>query len=195
MGKAKIEFKDATEYDTFLSKLREFVSLKIPFKHMGRSRRALDCAGVPIVALREMGYEPADLKFYTREPYKDGLQKVTEENLGEKIQVNSANDLKPCDILLLKFTNEPHHVAVVADYLHGGLSLIHSYGEVGRVVEHRLDEKWFNRIKYAYRIQLKEQAEIKPTEEKVLFDSIEENVEVLPKPSKKRKLKNKTKES
>lgn len=88
-----------------------------------------------------------DLKYYGREPHKDGLREIVQLNLGLPIE----GDLMPGDILLMKFSNEPHHIGIVGDYYHGGLSLIHSHGTIGKVVEHHLNDLWRSRIIEAYR--------------------------------------------
>lgn len=145
-----ITFENEQERETFLKFCRSYIGVQ--FKHRGRSRHGLDCAGLPICALQQMGKKPFDIKVYGREPFRDGLREVTEKNLGEPVHIS---EMGKGDIVLIKFTNEPHHVAVVGNYIHGGFSLIHCYGEVGKVVEHRLDSAWLNRIKYVYKIRTK----------------------------------------
>jgi cell wall-associated NlpC family hydrolase len=120
--------------------------LGTPFKHRGRTKQGLDCAGLVVRSFIDLGRPVKDLKVYGREPYKDGLRQVVQSNALSQIE-----DLEPGDILLMCFLKEPHHIGLVGDYSLGGLSLIHSYGEVGRVVEHRLDEAWKARILEAYR--------------------------------------------
>lgn len=145
-----IYLNNKEDINKFVKAARSFMN--VPWKHRGRSRHGMDCGGLVVCSLKEIGYEAYDLKVYGREPFRDGLRSVAEENFGDAI----TGEIKVGDILLLKFLNEPHHVAIVGDYLYGGLSLIHSYGEVGKVVETRLDETWINRIKYIYRMTVKE---------------------------------------
>lgn len=122
--------------------------LNVPFKHRGRTRRGLDCAGLIVIAFQDLGRPVVDMRVYGREPHKDGLRQVVESNRLEKV---AAGDWRPGDIALMCFTKEPHHLAVFGDYSLGGLSLIHSYGRVGKVVEHRLDEVWTSRVLEVYR--------------------------------------------
>lgn len=130
--------------------------LGVPFKHRGRTRLGIDCAGLVICALSDLGSDARDLRIYGRTPHKDGLRQIVQENLGKPCG-EGGHGLQVGDILLMKFHREPHHIGVVGDYIHGGFSLIHSYGDAGRVVEHRLDPVWLSRIVESYRLtQIKE---------------------------------------
>lgn len=131
--------------EEFIIKCREMIGT--PFKHRGRTKNGVDCAGLVVYVFGQMNKYVYDLKSYGREPHKDGLRQYVQKNLGMPIN----KPYLPGDIVLMKFNNDPHHIGVLADYNFGGLSLIHSYGEVGQVVEHRLDSIWENRIIEAYR--------------------------------------------
>ncbi len=127
-----------------------------PFRHRGRSSRALDCAGLIIQSAADIGVHFQDVKHYGREPFNDGLVNAATANLGRPIATGPlpASQLKPGDILLVKFDTQPHHIALVADHPLGGLSMIHANADVsqkGRVVEHRLDEMWLRRITHVFR--------------------------------------------
>ena len=61
--------------------------------------------------------------------------------------------VKPGDALLLRFERDPQHMAIVADYLHGGMSMIHALGTVdgkGKVIEQRLSAEIMSRLVQAY---------------------------------------------
>ena len=59
---------------------------------------------------------------------------------------------RPGDVVLLAWRRlMPAHAAILGDGPNG-LSLIHADGQVGRVVEHRLDREWWGRIVCAYRL-------------------------------------------
>lgn len=121
--------------------------LRVPFKHRGRSRRGMDCAGLVVCSFLSLGRPVVDKRVYGREPHKDGLREVVRSNQLDLV----SGEWLPGDVALMRFVQEPHHLGVFGDYLHGGLSLIHSYAEVGRVVEHRLDEVWAGRVLEVYR--------------------------------------------
>lgn len=57
------------------------------------------------------------------------------------------------DLVLMSFVNgEPQHLGIVCDYPHGGFSVVHALGPQApnKVIEHRLDDRWFGRIVEAY---------------------------------------------
>ena len=66
----------------------------------------------------------------------------------------SLEDARPGDMMLFRFGRDPQHTALLGDYVHGGLSLIHALGpsHPGKVVEHRLDDSWRRNIVAAYAI-------------------------------------------
>lgn len=130
----------------FLEVARSY--MHTPFKHRGRSPRALDCAGLVVIALRDMGHTVHDLKTYGREPYRDGLRQCVQLNFGQP-----AEGIIPGDIALMKFDGDPHHIAIIGDSPFGYLTLLHAHGAVGKVVEHRLDDYWLSKIVEVYRLE------------------------------------------
>lgn len=120
--------------------------LGVRFRHMGRSSRGVDCAGMVLGALGALGRPFVDVPAYGREPHNQTLRRMLVENLGEPV-----TDMRAGDVPLMAFEGEPSHVGVLADYPYGGLSVIHGYARVRKVVEHRLDETWRARIVEVFR--------------------------------------------
>lgn len=116
--------------------------LGVPFRHQGRDSRGLDCAGLVIAAWALCGVELPDRKGYGRSPWQDGLREAVEEGFPLKVE----DDREPGDVLLFRVRKEPQHVAIVTDR-----GIIHSYANVGKVVESRLDQFWIDRIVGHYR--------------------------------------------
>lgn len=129
----------------------------VPFKHQGRTPDGLDCAGLVALALLDArGIVIRDVQGYGREPWRDGFEAAVIENLGPPIETDA---LEVGDIVLMN--RRPHgpanHIAIVSDYYLGGLGLIHTRSDLyrgqekGRVTEHRLDERWQQRITKVFR--------------------------------------------
>lgn len=128
---------------------RQLVEKRTPFLHQGRSSEGSDCAGVAVIAGQSDGIEFEDVQAYAREPSNDTLRQIVRKNLG----MPRANkmDMQVGDLAIISWVREPHHIALIGDYLYGGFSLIHAYtGGKGLVVEHRMDEKWLKRIVEVY---------------------------------------------
>jgi cell wall-associated NlpC family hydrolase len=121
--------------------------LGVPFRHRGRTFAGLDCAGLLWRSYADHGVILPDIRIYGREPHKNGLEAAVVAAFG--VALDRAPE--PGDILLMRFEREPHHLGLVGNYAHGGLSLIHAYGTAGKVVEHRLDDTWRGRIVAVYR--------------------------------------------
>lgn len=129
--------------DDLIAAARECIGT--PFMHQGRILgRALDCAGVAVHAARRTGHEVDEPAAYGRLPNNAMLEYWLER----QPFLERVADLKPGDLLLMRFTGEPQHLAVYA-----GPTIIHAYQAVGRVVEHDLDAKWRRRIVQAYRFR------------------------------------------
>jgi cell wall-associated NlpC family hydrolase len=138
------------------------------FHHQGRVRRSeqhkggCDCIGLvievartlqiksrrPIKNGRHLLLAEADKTGYSRIP--DGL--LLQQQLETHCYLVDTADIACGDVLLFKFADNPQHVALVSDYEHG-LGIIHAYAQTRKVVEHRLDAVWFERIVAAYRFE------------------------------------------
>ena len=144
MGKP---FTDA-ERLAFIAQARRYVALATRWRHQGRSERGVDCGGLVAVCLSAIGCAPADMPAYSRWPLGDSLRALLVENFGEPVPCDS---MQPGDVVLMRFGGEPSHVAMLGDYVHGGLSVIHAYAASRKVVEHALDDVWLARITEVFR--------------------------------------------
>ena len=117
--------------------------LGTPWRHGGSDRNGMDCAGLVLAVAADLGlrrprlvYSPLPaLDLFSLLP--EFCERVTEPEVG--------------GIVRLTVAGRPQHLAIVADHPHGGLSLIHAYMPLLRVVEHRLDARWQRRIVSAWR--------------------------------------------
>jgi hypothetical protein len=60
-----------------------------------------------------------------------------------------AADAAAGDVLLMRFTRHPQHLAIVGDRGEP-FSLIHAYADAGACVEHGADARWLRRVVAAY---------------------------------------------
>jgi len=129
----------ASETAAFIAEARTYVTDGVRFRHQGRSRRGVDCAGLLLASMAAIGRPITDLAAYGREPLGGGLRGMLVANLGEPVP---KDEMRPGDVVLMRFRGEPTHVGMLGDYVHGGCSLIHAYAMMKKVVEHRIDEEW-----------------------------------------------------
>lgn len=123
-----------------------------PWRHMGRSKRALDCAGLLVVTAHDWGMDPVyDSTYYGREPARNNnsfqLRWLLAQNLGAPV----IRPYRVNDVVLMKLRPrfDPAHVGIIKPHKNG-LGLIHCYGEIGRVAAHRIDDTWHSRIIEVY---------------------------------------------
>lgn len=129
--------------------------LGTPFHHQARLKgKGCDCLGLIIGVVDELGLVDSrgqplagyDEVTYSKEP--DGAyltQKLTA--LLDEAPVAQA---QPGDLALFTVRDNPQHLAILTDY-EGGLGMIHCYAQARRVVEHRLDDDWRQRLVKVFR--------------------------------------------
>lgn len=131
--------------------------LGVPFAHQGRSHAGTDCGGLVGGVALALGIVPADWwarSFdpahggYGRQPSNGQLRAICESFM----RCIEIDDALPGDVALMRFRAEPQHLGILADYRHGGASIVHALASAGRVCEHRLSPLWRERICAAYRM-------------------------------------------
>ena len=110
--------------------------LETPWMHQARLPGiAVDCAGLVICTARALLLVPADwdIGAYSRSP--DGtLADICATHM------TTIGEIELGAVLVVAVEREPQHLGIVADYRHGGWSLIHASSDAHppRVVETRL---------------------------------------------------------
>lgn len=139
----------------FVTEVRSW--LATPFLHQHeRKGHGVDCGGIVRGASVALGLIPPDyrrlippeVRGYARTPDGEFGRRLC-DHYWTRIDIKS---VRPADVLLIKYSKFPHHVAVVADCPGGGLSMIHALGPFhpAKVVEHRIDKTWMGRVVAAY---------------------------------------------
>jgi len=131
--------------------------LGTPHHHQARLKRVgCDCLGLIIGVVNELDLkdkhgEPLaayDEITYSKEP--DGAyltQKIAA--LLDEVPIAAA---QAGDLALFKVRENPQHMAFLTDY-ENTLGMVHSYAPARRVVEHRLDDDWKQRLVKVFRWQ------------------------------------------
>jgi cell wall-associated NlpC family hydrolase len=119
----------------------------VRWQHQGRSRAGgIDCAGLVIEVAKAVRGSTFDKSDYPRMATDETMLQLCAVHL-DKIALR---DMRPGDLAVFGFDNQ-RHIAILGDYVFGGLSLIHAYAPSRKVVEMRLDERWRSRLLGAFR--------------------------------------------
>lgn len=121
--------------------------LDTPFHHQARLKGVgIDCIGLLVCAAREAGFALHDFTDYARDP--DPKQLLA--RLAEQLDRIEVADSVPGDVLCFWVTawNVPQHVGFKTE--HG---IIHTYANIGRVVEHSYSAAWRTHTHSAWRLR------------------------------------------
>lgn len=122
--------------------------LEVRFRHQGRSREGVDCAGLVEEVARSLNLSDVRVTGYARLPDGKSLLKLCREHM---IEIDPAL-MQPGDVCVFRSALEPEHLGIVGDYSAGGSSLIHASAYFGRVIEVRFDSKARQHIVAAFRL-------------------------------------------
>lgn len=116
----------------FVDSARSYMGTK--WRHQGRSRMGVDCVGLVILSLADIGVEVPDMQGYRRHP---------DPIFVEHIRNNSVPAFGPLPGTLGIFRDgtQPCHVGIFAT-MHDQVSLIHAYAGTGKVMEEVFIHDW-----------------------------------------------------
>jgi cell wall-associated NlpC family hydrolase len=115
--------------------------LGVPFAHQGRNRAGVDCGGLLVAVADEAGLNITPPAVYSQSPDPSVIDTTLMIN-ATRIPLDQ---IQPGDILRFSFAGEPRHVGLATD-----IGVIHAWQKPGKVVEHRLDAVWRNRLREAW---------------------------------------------
>lgn len=120
--------------------------LGVRWRHQGRDRSGVDCIGLVIEVAKAVHGSSFDVTGYERQASIETMLNQASKLLHRR---NEVACMQPGDVLVMRFESQPH-MAIVGDYVWGGLSIIHAYAGARKVVEQRLDQAWQSRIVAAF---------------------------------------------
>lgn len=125
----------------------------VTYRHQGRDRWGVDCAGLVMVAAQEAGLKlNVDFRAYGMLPNAAKLREQVERHctLIHEGEVGPEH-LRPGRLVLMAWKVMPCHMGLVTRFRDGRLGLVHAYAEAGRVVEHSIDAEWYGRMRSVWR--------------------------------------------
>lgn len=150
--------------DNFVKNAIKYEGVK--FQHQGRNfgnhkieteedkkNLTLDCAGLVIETTKDTGLlkDGNDLSNYPRIP--DGNSLIN--HLNKSCDIKSFETLEKGDILVMAFGGDATHLAIyLGDYMNIGINyIIHAYILSRKVVIHRFDSQWKEKVVGIYGIK------------------------------------------
>jgi cell wall-associated NlpC family hydrolase len=115
------------------------------FRHGGRSRISVDCAGLVAVVAQSLGFEFSDEPRYSRIPRNGELKKHLDRTF-----IQDGKNISLGSVLLFWMdpnTEEPQHVAIASEKG----KMIHAYAPSRKVVEVDVESYWLRRLCCSYR--------------------------------------------
>lgn len=137
----------ASQAAIFVAHARSLLGAR--WRHRGRKPWALDCVGLLYLSGRAAGWPLVDERYYGREPWDNRLRDALAAQCGPALAGGMA--WQPGDVALIRWRpGEPTHVAIIANALHGGLSIIHCEN-INGCVEQVLDASFAGTVMEVYR--------------------------------------------
>jgi len=131
--------------EAFVAAARCFVG--VPWRHLGRACTGVDCIGLVLLAVREVGVDLPDPAPYAREPQGTRL---LEGILGHATRVAVA---APGDVLLFRMGLYGGHVGIASDHPAWGVpACLHAYAPRRQVVEQPMDAELRAALLGAFRL-------------------------------------------
>lgn len=115
--------------------------LGVPWKHQGRTRRGIDCAGLVILVGKALGVVDYDTTNYQRRTHSHDFLKHFRKNMKQK----PITEAVPGDVILFRDKQFPCHSSIVAE-IGGAMTIIHAHALRRKVIEERMDQgQWLER--------------------------------------------------
>jgi len=142
----------STTRDAVIAEARAWIGT--PFHHQGRTRGlGCDCRGLVGGVAVALGLVPPDWWTASFDPQFAGYPEQPPPGLLERACdsfMPRTDAPQPGDVVMVEFLRYPQHLGILAPYVHGGLSIVHSLRVLG-VREHRLAPGLNAQIVRAYR--------------------------------------------
>lgn len=127
--------------------------LGTPFKWHGRvSGVGLDCSGLLVVSLREMGIEVEDVREYRRVDQVPNIEKELAKFCGEVFL--DGNEIMSGDIVVSEVEGGVGHISILSHDEHGNETIIHasSAPTVMQVIEQPTTDEFYGKLRSVWRV-------------------------------------------
>lgn len=125
--------KPQVSLDDIVAEARKWIGVK--WQHQGRGRAGIDCAGLVIRVAQDLGLNVTDKQGYKRAP--EAFKFV--EHIRD--QTDFVSQPQPGCLGIFRETHFPCHIGIFTER-HGQIYLLHSYMNLGRVMEEHFAHQW-----------------------------------------------------
>lgn len=117
------------------------------WRHQGRSRTGIDCAGLIVCALKDIGIEVPDRTDYQRRTSgQQFMAHFTKHGIRKH-----PKDMAPGDVLVFREPAYPCHCAILTEK-NGEHFIIHAHARRKKVVEEHYAHEWLDRLIAVYQV-------------------------------------------
>ena len=127
----------------------------VPYRHLGRDRSGVDCAGLIVNVAHDFGFTVKDNRAYSNQPKAQTLLAPAERQMW-RIE---RDRIIPGDIVVLWAwdPNEPQHFGIIGDHPHG-VTVIHAFSKFSKVTEQSWNAFWNKHFSRIYNLPGTEEA-------------------------------------
>ncbi|MGB8437639.1 MAG: NlpC/P60 family protein [Burkholderiales bacterium] len=122
--------------------------LGVPWRHQGRSRLGLDCAGLVVLIGRELELSDHDRTGYSR--HAQGLGFV--DAFREAMDSVPLASMRLGDVLLFADEAYPCHCGILSE-ARGTPHFLHAHAPRRKVMEEPLSAEWRQKLRFAFRFR------------------------------------------
>ncbi len=108
--------------------------LNVPYRDQGRSRTGIDCVGLVVMVLADMGFDAQDRLGYTRNSKERELLRALQTRFTRKPD----DQIEDGDILFFS-KDTSRHIGIASTNRYGQRTIIHAYLTARKVTETELD--------------------------------------------------------
>lgn len=134
-----------TSRTTIIEEARRY--LNVPWRHQGRTKHGIDCAGLVLLVGRKLGLMPEnyDVHGYGRRPNEFSFINAFRENMDER----PLDDAKPGDAVTFVDGPYPCHVGILTEK-NGARYFIHAYAGSRKTIEQPFDGVWLAKATHCF---------------------------------------------
>jgi cell wall-associated NlpC family hydrolase len=122
--------------------------LGVPWRHQGRTRRGIDCAGLVVLVGRAMGLCDYDTSAYGRRPAGQGFV----QHFRACMDGIGIPEARPGDVLVFADAAYPCHCGFLT-VKHAQPHLLHAHALRRKVIEEPYAGEWPSKVKLAFRFR------------------------------------------